>query len=242
MAHARRTILDRKEFDRFADEYEALHTASIAVSGEDPSYFARYKALDLHDAAVRTGRLLTRQRILDFGSGVGSLAPHLQDAFEDAYVVGADVSIRSLSLARQRHRGGPCVCFDGRRLPFDDNSFDWAIAACVFHHIHASQHVPLLSEIRRVLKPGGGLMVYEHNPWNPLTRHAVDTCPFDENACLICLPTMLGLFEQAGFARPYGRYRVFFPRPLAWLRALEGRLCRVPLGAQYFVFDVKHGS
>ena len=149
------------------------------------------------------------------------------------------MSLRSLAIARPRHPEQDWVCFDGKRLPFGDDSFDWAIAACVFHHIDANEHVGLLSEIRRVLKPGAGLMVYEHNPWNPLTRQAVNTCPFDENARLISMPRMRERFVQAGFANPQGRYRVFFPGILAGLRSLEARLGWLPLGAQYYVFDCK---
>ena len=82
-------------------------------------------------------------------------------------------------------------------------------------------------------------MVYEHNPWNPLTRRAVDSCPFDENACLISLPRMREQFLLAGFTRPQAHYRVFFPRVLARLRGLESRLGWLALGAQYYVFSTK---
>ncbi len=147
--------------------------------------------------------------------------------------------MRSLEIGRSRFEASHWVCFDGHRLPFAADGFDWAIAACVFHHIGAAEHVALLAEIRRVLKPGGGLMVYEHNPWNPLTTRAVNTCPFDVNAQLISLPEMRRRFGQAGFERTDCRYRVFFPHRLARLRALEARLGWLPLGAQYYVFARK---
>jgi len=35
--------MDRAEFDKFADEYYALHAANIAMTGESPEYFADYK-------------------------------------------------------------------------------------------------------------------------------------------------------------------------------------------------------
>ena len=52
-----------------------------------------------------------------------------------------------------------------------------------------------------MLKPGGMLFVFEHNPLNPLTRHAVNTCVFDENAHLILARTMNNRVRKAGFAR-----------------------------------------
>jgi ubiquinone/menaquinone biosynthesis C-methylase UbiE len=216
-----------------------MHASNIQASGEGPGYFARYKARDLLVAARNTGRLAAGQRVLDFGAGTGAMSEHLHAELERPFVVGVDVSMRSLEIARQRNQAGDWVCFDGDTLPFANGSFDWAIAACVFHHIDAAQHVELLAEIRRVLKPGGGLMVYEHNPWNPLTRRAVDTCPFDENACLISLPRMRERFRLAGFPRPQAHYRVFFPRVLAHLRGLESRLGWLALGAQYYVFATK---
>ena len=80
--------------------------------------------------------------------------------------------------------------FDGAAIPYADGTFDVALASCVFHHIPHDEHVALLAEIRRVLAPAGRLFVFEHNPLNPLTRHAVNTCVFDEHAELVLAPTM----------------------------------------------------
>ena len=92
-----------------------------------------------------------------------------------------------------------------------------------------------MAEIRRVLKPSGLLFVFEHNPLNPLTRHAVDTCPFDENAVLIRAPKMRRRVLDAAFADATINYRIFFPHALRGLRGLEPRLTWLPLGAQYYV-------
>ena len=81
-------------------------------------------------------------------------------------------------------------------------------------------------------------MVYEHNPWNPLTVQAVNTCPFDRNAVLVKAADMERRLRAAGFAKVRTRYRVFFPRALRWLRPLESRLGRVPLGAQYYTLGL----
>jgi hypothetical protein len=77
------------------------------------------------------------------------------------------------------------------------------------------------------------LTIFEHNPLNPLTVHAVNTCPFDENATLIRAKTLLSSLDAAGWVRPALRYHIFFPRVLARLRPLEKHLHWVPLGAQY---------
>jgi SAM-dependent methyltransferase len=109
----------------------------------------------------------------------------------------------------------------------------------VFHHIEPALHVGLLSELHRVLRPGGLVMIYEHNPLNPLTVHAVRTCPFDENAILIGARTLRERLVEAGFAGATARYRLFFPRALRLLRPLEQGMKWLPLGAQYYVFDIR---
>ena len=53
-------------------------------------------------------------------------------------------------------------------LPLADASVDGAFACCVFHHIPPQEHVSALKELRRVLRPGAPLMIYEHNSYNPL--------------------------------------------------------------------------
>ena len=105
----------------------------------------------------------------------------------------------------------------------------------MFHHIDHAEHVAKLREIRRVLADGGWLFVFEHNPWNPLTRRAVRDCPFDENAHLMTAGTLRQRALEAGFSSAKVRYRIFFPAPLARLRPLEKLLTWLPLGAQYSV-------
>ena len=222
------------EFDKFAEEYRALHAANIRASGETPEFFAAYKIDDIAGRCAALG--LAPRRILDFGGGTGSSAPHLRRHFPGARLTIADVSRRSLEIARARGiEDLYCLHFDGARLPLSNGSQDAALAACVFHHIRADEHVALLAEIRRVLAPGGRLWIFEHNPLNPLTRRAVDTCPFDENAVLIRAGAMARRVTEAGFGTPRVAFRIFFPRAFRGLRPLEPWLRRVPLGAQYYV-------
>jgi hypothetical protein len=77
------------------------------------------------------------------------------------------------------------------------------------------------------------LTIFEHNPLNPLTVHAVNSCPFDENAVMIRAKTLLRSLQDAGWACAALRYHIFFPHALKGLRSLEKYLRWVPLGAQY---------
>jgi ubiquinone/menaquinone biosynthesis C-methylase UbiE len=143
------------EFDKFADEYHALHAASIAASGEGTAYFAEYKIRDLLREYTRSEAGGDPPAVLDFGSGSGSSIDPLLRLMPGARLTCMDVSKRSLELAESRYAGHALfVLFEGARLPASDASFDIVFAACVFHHIDHGEHPGLLREWRRVLRPG----------------------------------------------------------------------------------------
>ena len=83
-------------------------------------------------------------------------------------------------------------------------------------------------------RPGGLMMVFEHNPLNPATRYIVATCPFDENAVLLGAPALRRSQEKAGFDGVSVAYTGFFPGRLRALRPLERFMSALPLGAQYY--------
>ncbi|MCI0682612.1 MAG: class I SAM-dependent methyltransferase [Gemmataceae bacterium] len=226
--------MNQAEFDRFADEYHVLVDRSIRASGEGPEYFARYKVTDVRRLWERWGNGDRNPTILDFGCGVANCLPHFRETFPRSRIVCVDVSPRSLEIAAARFpRQAEFLCFDGKALPLASASVAIAFAACVFHHIDHAEHVSILREFRRVLAPCGLACVFEHNPINPLTRHAVNTCPFDANARLITGRQMQRRFRDAGFSAVGIRYRVFFPGCLRRLRPLERLLAWCPAGAQY---------
>ena len=230
----------KAEFDRFADEYRATHAQNIRASGENPEYFAAYKIADVAQVWGQLNPASVAPSILDFGGGTGNSIPFFRKHFPDAELTCLDVSQKSLAIAQERFPDqAQYQTFDGQTIPFPDQSLDIAFAACVFHHIPAEHHHQLLRELWRVLKVGGCLFIFEHNPWNPLTVQAVNTCPFDENAVLLSGPVCRDRLRRAGFSRTDLRYRIFFPKALAKLRWLEPYLTWLPLGAQYYALGHK---
>jgi ubiquinone/menaquinone biosynthesis C-methylase UbiE len=221
------------EFDRHAHGYEEAHRKSVAAYGEDTTYFAEYKAADARRIFADRSKV---PHILDFGTGVGGLIPHLKREFPRARLTGVDVSSESLAIAQSRY--GDAASFllgDDVSIPLDAGSIDIAIVSCVMHHLKSHQRVTALTELRRVLVPAGLLMIFEHNPWNPLTLRAVRQCAFDANAELVSLPRMLKLVRSNGFSNSNWEFRLFFPAALARLRHFEPGLSRRPIGAQYLV-------
>jgi SAM-dependent methyltransferase len=230
------------ELDKFAEEYRQLHSRNIRLSGEDPEFFAEYKVRQVA-ALLGEGAERKALRVLDFGAGTGNSVPHFRRLLPCAQLTCLDVSVKSLALGESRYAGAAEFRhFDGRTIPYSDGCFDLGFAACVFHHIDAAEHRALLTEFHRVLRPAGQLVVFEHNPFNPLTVRAVNTCPFDENAVLIRAGELVQRFQEAGFVAIQRRYCVFFPGPLRALRFLERYLGWLPLGAQYFVTGRKHAA
>lgn len=224
--------MDRSEFDLYADEYLSQHKTNIAVTGEDPEFFAEYK-IALTRQFADAAKLAVR-RMVDFGSGIGASVPWFRKYFGDAALTCADASPRSLTLSRSRFPGAETyVEVDSDALPLADASVDLAFSACVFHHIDHAEHRRWLGELTRVVAPDGRLVIFEHNPYNPLTVRAVNTCPFDANARLIPARKLAASMRTAGWTTVETRYHIFFPHALAALRPAEPALAWLPLGGQY---------
>jgi ubiquinone/menaquinone biosynthesis C-methylase UbiE len=226
--------MNEEEFDKFADEYLGLHKRNIRLTGEEPEFFARYK-VELTAHLWSTLGCATPTTILDFGCGIGNSLPHLARSFRSAEIKALDVSKKSLDIAARRFPGlATIVHSHAGEIPLPSESIDLVFSACVFHHIEPTEHVPILAALRRLLRPGGKVVIFEHNPLNPVTRYIVATCEFDENAILIPSRLLKQRQKLAGFKKVHVGYSGFFPHSLRLLRAWEPYLRRLPFGAQYF--------
>ena len=219
------------EFDLIADDYDRQHQANLKITGEGPAYFARYKVADLADYIQKNG--LSAADILDFGCGIGNSIEHFRAYFPDSRLHCADVSKRSMDIARARFPGKETYLHVDHAIDLAPESMDVVFTACVFHHIPHEQHVQWLTELKRIIRPGGLLVIYEHNPLNPLTVQAVNTCPFDANAQLINARAMKKRLTESGWLDAQIRYKLFFPSLLRWCRPLEKYLSWCGFGAQW---------
>lgn len=213
------------KFDEYARDYDALHAKSIESSGESTEYFAVYKL----DCLKRLGARKT-DRVLDYGCGIGNLTEQLVGRFDEVH--GFDPSKESLAVAQRR---APSAILHETSEEIPEGRFDIAILSGVLHHVPPSSRRELLRNVIEKLRPGGRLVVFEHNPLNPLTRKAVRDCPFDDDAILLYPWEARRLVRRAGLSDIALDYIVFFPRPLSLLRPLEPRLRRVSLGAQFML-------
>ena len=124
---------------------------------------------------------------------------------------------------------------DGGRLPFPDAAFDVVFAVCVLHHVEPSHRVDFALELARVVRPGGMVVVFEHNALNPLTRLAVSRCEFDEGVVLLTRGASTRVLMGAGLDPIEARDVIFTPFDHRLARRLDQAIGRVPLGAQHYV-------
>jgi len=227
-------------FDRYQSSYADEVERAIAFAGTDAAFFTELKAADLVALASRRFGAPSNVRALDFGCGTGALDALV--ALELGAVTGIDVSSGLLEVAAAESPGVEYRHYDGGAIPYPDASFDLAFASCVLHHIEPAERAAAARELARVLRPGGVVAIYEHNPLNPLTRLAVSRCEFDQGVELLPRSETARLLRGAGLTPVESRYVVFFPWRGRAFRALERGLARVPLGAQYVVAAAKVGS
>jgi SAM-dependent methyltransferase len=175
--------------------------------------------------------------VLDVGCGHGLIHPYLSGT--SYRLTGIDVAEDAIEIARRRNPHVDYDVYDGSRLPYADESFDVIITIGVMHHVAVDQRNTFVSEARRVLRPGGTFVIFEHNKLNPLVQWVAARIPFDRNAVLLTSWRTQQLVRNAGFCDINCRYILFFPFDAAPLRKLEGYLGRLPMGAQYCVNATK---
>jgi SAM-dependent methyltransferase len=215
-----------------AERYELQVEHAIGFAGREHAFYLEAKAralLDLVDRRLRNGAPV---RALDVGCGNGGFDSML-DPLEELHAV--DVSPEIVAAAAERVPRVRFEVADGTRLPFADDTYDLTFTVCTLHHVEPAHRVAFVRELARVTRAGGLVVVFEHNPLNPLTRLVVRRVPFDEGVVLVGRRSLRGLARAAGLTVEETRYVLFFPWARAPFPQLERLLAPLPAGAQYFV-------
>lgn len=136
-------------------------------------------------------------RVLDVGCGTGALAGWIQRAGYD--VVGVDASTGMLTEALKNGVGGVYAGF-ASALPFEDGVFDLSLSVATMHHLETPERVAdTIAEMGRVVKSGGYILIWDHNPLNPYWPILMKRVPQDHgDERLVSVWEILEGVRQAG--------------------------------------------
>ncbi len=174
--------------------------------------------------------LAHRGRVLDVGCGTGTFLRGLPERYDK---FGVDISSAMLRAARDSGLG--VTQASAGRLPFEDASFDLVATFAVLHHLIDPKLVrATISEMCRVTKPGGAVIVWDHNPLNPYWPILMRRLPQDQgDEKLVPARLIRETLRNSGMSDVRLRRLTFMPdftppRALAAVSRLERALERIP--------------
>lgn len=214
------------DFDSFVSTYDELLHERTNFFSDSEAYFARYK-VEITKKLVKT----TVKRIHEFGCGIGRNISFLQDFFPNAEIIGSDISEASINLAAHNNPG---AVFYHESNSLDIGLFELIFVAGVFHHVPLKERVAVMQRLKSRLAPNGCLIIFEHNPYNPVTRKIVSNCPYDEDAILLTPKDLNQLIKNSGLSILSTKFCLFIPPKFKKLVSIERFLGLLPLGGQYY--------
>jgi ubiquinone/menaquinone biosynthesis C-methylase UbiE len=174
----------------------SIDYTDISRTYDEHRSFSKHRAEKLAEfGGIREG-----MKVLDVGCGTGDLASQLLNLL-NLDIVGVDVSLPMLRVAREKSLKVICINAANNRLPFRDGCFDIITATYVIHQIRNLKH--LFSECHRVLGEGALVLLTssheqienEHPVFKRFFPHAIDI----DKARFPDIPVICDLLVTAGF-------------------------------------------
>jgi len=217
-------------FRRAPAEYDEQFMDTMASE-----YLERSAWTELRLEAVRS--LVEPQpgdRVLDLGCAAGAISDYLSSL--GCETVGVDAEPLAVEKARELFPALSFQLANVARLPFEDSSFDKAVAADLVEHLDDQTFRAMLRETKRVLRPGGTLSLYTPNPRHPIERLKARDLILAQNPTHVGLRDMRTLetmLREGGFGVDRSEWRASFIRGLrlvergggARFESLRYRLC-----------------
>ncbi len=156
-------------------------------------------------------------RLLDIGCGAYPLFL-TQTGFARKFGLDKHVAPLAASLARDGHSTLQLIRYDvehGGALPFHDDHFSVVTMLAVFEHIEITRLVALLGEVRRILQPGGHLVLttptkIAHSLLRGMAKvYLVSPIEIAEHKTCLSLDGIFAVIEQAGFSSSHATHGYF---------------------------------
>ncbi len=225
----------KNSFDDYAEQYNRLMEENLGGLSSDTRIFSEYKIKLL-------ARLLGNKPscVLEFGCGIGRNLPFVAEYFPDSRIYACDNSSLSLKIAASEFPSGNYFLSESTDMFIAEApEYDLCFLAGVMHHIPPPERQSWLQAIYKKMSKGGRVFIFDHNPYNPIVRRLVSTCPFDEDASLLSRSQALSLLKASGFTPGQSAYTLFFPWRKQFFEAVEKAVFWLPLGGQYYASGVK---
>lgn len=217
-------------FDSSAGVYDEMIKKGMVLPGSDHAYFEQYKMHYLRPYLTQC------RKLLDYGCGIGRFSQVVQECYPQMVIHGYDVSKESIAVVSPELLHGENKFVSTRdELDFD---YDVVLLITVLHHVALDERLDVIRDAVSRLKPGGVLIVIEHNMRNFLTKRSVDACPLDDSALMLRFEESHKLISSV-CPNVSSRYIVFWPKQLRFMRFMDGLLSKVPFGAQYMIVAKK---
>ena len=140
----------QKMFTRIAGRYDVMNR--LMTFGQDLSWRKEV----IRRAAIQPGN-----RVLDLGSGTGDIALEIHAHQPDAWPLAADFTVEMLRVGQKRPNGDALdwCATDALNLPYANESFDAVVSGFLMRNV--SDLPRALAEQRRILKPGGRIVILD---------------------------------------------------------------------------------
>ena len=179
---------------RWASFYDAF--ANIMTLGQ----IRRLRTLTVEHALLKPG-----EKVLDVGCGTGGVTiPAKLGVGKTGEAAGIDPAPEMIAVAR-RKAGRAGLEIDFRvgvieSLPFPDGTFDAVTSSLMMHHLPKHLQVKGLAEIKRVLKPGGRLLIADMmRPNTTFPKHFTSLILRHGHAMQFGIEDLQELLKEAGF-------------------------------------------
>lgn len=161
------------------------------------------KAGALRQTSIELARLVSGERVLEIGCGTGELALLAESLVgRSGRVVGIDAASEMIEVARLKaSRKNVAVEFfiqPVEDMAFADGSFDVVFSSLMMHHLPDTLKEQALSEVRRVLRPGGRLVIIDIRRPTTAAGRLMNSL-FLHGALKVGVQDLVSKLEQTGF-------------------------------------------